>query len=68
MKSQMLIAFEDDPDFKQASIQEQTFVKRQLLVLLQKDIYKMEQDCKEFQRQYSKFVDYSQSLLSSVVA
>ena len=57
MKSQMLVGFENVSEFRPTSFQRRTFVNKQLITQIQREIHAIEQDCIKFERQYREFVD-----------
>ncbi len=66
MSAQMLVRFENKSDISATQFQEQTSVKKQMLILLQQEIHEVEQDYKRFERQYMEFVNDHQNLLGRV--
>ena len=68
MKSQMLIVSENIQEFRPTQLQEQSFKRKQLLTLFQREIFKMKQECERFEIQYREFVNHHQNLMRSIAA
>ena len=62
MKSQMLVVSENIDEFRTIQLQEQLSKRKQLQTLLQREIFKMKQDCERFEIQYRELALYSHHL------